>query len=159
MTRRIFASVFGAILIVMFSLVARTSAGAQTSTIAAKRLTIKRIATVNLSDAASHAIVQSLSSSTIGRRDSTVVNRRIPRVSLQGSSADERARTAPLDFREVASIPITSPHTPGHFGFAGLNALDSAIGAGLPRQSVSHNRARQPILLPPPDAIGRNYSA
>jgi hypothetical protein len=115
----------------MFSLVARTSAGAQTSTIAAKRLTIKRIATVNLSDAASHAIVQSLSSSTIGRRDSTVVNRRIPRVSLQGSSADERARTAPLDFREVASIPITSPLTPGHFGFAGLNALDSAIGKGL----------------------------
>ncbi|MBI3759526.1 MAG: hypothetical protein HY269_07205 [Deltaproteobacteria bacterium] len=57
MRRGVLATALGAIVVVIFSLAARTSAGAQTSTIVPKRLTAKRIATVNLSEAASHSIL------------------------------------------------------------------------------------------------------
>ncbi|MBI3759525.1 MAG: hypothetical protein HY269_07200 [Deltaproteobacteria bacterium] len=75
------------------------------------------------------------------------MNRRIPRVSLQSSVAAEAlARAAPLDFTAVASIPIAAPLTPRHFGFAGLNALDSAIGNGL-----DVNAPQSGFAIEPPD--------
>ena len=54
------------------------------------------------------------------------------------------AHSALLDFPEVASIPIASPPTPGHFGFAGLNALDSAIGNGLDVNAPQPGSAIEP---------------
>ena len=129
LSRRLLASLATMACCVIVAATAR----AQASAITPRRLTIRRGATVSLSEVASHPADQSRIAPAIDQSQrATAVNRRIPAASLTGAAAAEaQARIALLAIPLARSIPFASPLAPKIFGFPGLDALDTAIGNGL----------------------------
>ena len=129
----LYRRLFAALALMVCFLIAAAPVRAQTAAIAPIHLTMKRVATVNLSEVANDVTVQSLPAPAIDQSlRATAVNRRIPRASLSGAAAaDAQLRAALLALPKAPSIPFAPSSAPSIFGFNGLDALDTAIGRGL----------------------------
>ena len=111
---------------------------AQVVAITPTRLSLRSIATVNLTEIANGASGESRSTPTIEQlqpvesQHASMVNRRIPITSAPaGDISDLRTNAALLLPPRAVSTRLAGPRASQIFGFNALDALDTAIGNGL----------------------------
>ncbi|MEA2649908.1 MAG: hypothetical protein QOG61_2343, partial [Candidatus Binataceae bacterium] len=126
---------FAVFALTTLALLAAAAADAQSSTLKAIPLTLRRVATVNLAQVAAQGARNNTARPLTTPIDpslyATAVNRRIPRASLSSAAgADALIRAAALAPPEAINVPFAPSSATTISGFNGLNALDSWIGHG-----------------------------